>query len=65
MIKRRDIDDLESQWQHDRRWAGITRPYSADDVIRLRGSMRIEYSLARAGPNGSGTCCGPSRSSAP
>jgi isocitrate lyase len=49
MIKRRDTDDLESQWQHDRRWAGITRPYSADDVIRLRGSMRIEHSLARAG----------------
>ena len=49
MIKRRDIDDLDNQWQHDRRWAGITRPYSADDVVRLRGTMRIEHTLARAG----------------
>jgi isocitrate/methylisocitrate lyase len=31
------------------RWAGITRPYSNQDVDRLRGTVRIEYSLARAG----------------
>jgi len=34
---------------HDQRWAGVTRPYSPDDVDRLRGTVRIEYSLARAG----------------
>jgi len=31
------------------RWTGIVRPYSDDDVGRLRGSMRIEHTLARAG----------------
>src|SRR5690242_2383586 len=31
------------------RWAGTTRPYSNQDVDRLRGTVRIEYSLARAG----------------
>src|SRR5581483_4031052 len=31
------------------RWAGITRPYSNQDVDRLRGTVRIEYSLARTG----------------
>jgi isocitrate lyase len=31
------------------RWEGITRPYTAEDVERLRGTVRIEYSLARAG----------------
>jgi isocitrate lyase len=31
------------------RWAGITRPYSYDDVLRLRGTVQIEYTLARLG----------------
>jgi len=31
------------------RWAGITRPYSQEDVLRLRGSVQIEYTLARLG----------------
>jgi len=31
------------------RWAGITRPYSHDDVLRLRGTIQIEYTLARLG----------------
>src|SRR5918911_4916866 len=35
-------------WKSER-WAGIERPYSAEDVVRLRGSVRIEYTLARMG----------------
>src|SRR5271167_1126404 len=31
------------------RWSGITRPYSYDDVLRLRGTIQIEYTLARLG----------------
>jgi isocitrate lyase len=31
------------------RWSGITRPYSCDDVLRLRGTIQIEYTLARLG----------------
>src|SRR3954467_7097308 len=34
---------------NDSRWAGITRPYTQEDVERLRGTVRIEYSLARSG----------------
>lgn len=43
------IAKLEESWKNDSRWAGITRPYSAEDVIRLRGSMDIEYTLAKVG----------------
>ncbi|GEN35520.1 MULTISPECIES: isocitrate lyase [Aneurinibacillus] len=39
---------LEESWK-DSRWRGIERPYSAEDVIRLRGSVQIEYTLARMG----------------
>lgn len=40
---------LEENWESDERWNGITRPYSAEDVIRLRGSIDIEHTLARRG----------------
>jgi isocitrate lyase len=43
------VAELERQWQRDARWAGIERSYSAADVIRLRGSVRVEHSLARQG----------------
>ncbi|HVH73186.1 MAG TPA: isocitrate lyase [Candidatus Dormibacteraeota bacterium] len=36
-------------WSVDPRWSGITRPYSYADVLRLRGSIQIEYTLARLG----------------
>ncbi len=36
-------------WSSDPRWAGITRPYSFEDVLRLRGSVHIEHTLARLG----------------
>src|ERR1700732_1996081 len=40
---------LENQWRHNPRWAGITRPYSAADVHRLRGTVQVEHTLARLG----------------
>src|SRR5437868_9497929 len=36
-------------WSKEPRWAGIMRPYSYSDVLRLRGSIQIEYTLARLG----------------
>ncbi len=36
-------------WSSNPRWKGITRPYSQEDVSRLRGSVQIEYTLARLG----------------
>jgi isocitrate lyase len=43
------LNDLEQEWQTDKRWAGVTRPYSAEEVIKLRGTVQIEYTLARLG----------------
>jgi len=40
---------LEDQWAEDERWAGITRAYSAEEVVRLRGSVVPEATLARLG----------------
>ena len=40
---------LEQEWQRDPRWSGVTRPYSAADVLRLRGSVLEEHTLARLG----------------
>ena len=44
-----DAHHLQREWAESPRWKGITRPYSAKDVVRLRGSVRIEHSLARLG----------------
>jgi len=41
--------ELERDWEGNLRWQGIVRPYSAEDVIRLRGSIKIDYTLARLG----------------
>jgi isocitrate lyase len=41
--------DLTNTWRDDPRWEGITRPYSAEDVLRLRGTVLIEQTLARLG----------------
>ncbi len=38
---------LAADWKNNPRWKGVTRPYSAEDVVRLRGSIHIEHSLAR------------------
>lgn len=43
------VQQLQESWELDKRWKGVTRPYSAEDVIRLRGSIDIEYTLARRG----------------
>ncbi|PYP90482.1 MAG: isocitrate lyase [Candidatus Angelobacter sp. Gp1-AA117] len=40
---------LETLWANESRWKGITRPYSAKEVVRLRGTLHVEYSLARLG----------------
>jgi isocitrate lyase len=40
---------MEYEWAHNPRWNGIKRPYSAEDVLRLRGSIHIEHTLARLG----------------
>ncbi|MCX7688558.1 MAG: isocitrate lyase [Fimbriimonadales bacterium] len=43
------IEQLERDWRENPRWQGIQRPYKAEDVVRLRGSVQIEYTLAKLG----------------
>ena len=39
----------DADWRANPRWEGITRPYSGDDVEKLRGSVRVEHTIARLG----------------
>jgi isocitrate lyase len=43
------VQQLEAQWAQDERWAGIERTYTAEEVVRLRGSVVPECTLARVG----------------
>lgn len=45
------IDELSKDWKNNPRWAGIQRPYSAEEVVKLRPSVKIEYTLAKLGAN--------------
>lgn len=40
-------DELRRNWSDSPRWSGIERPYDADDVVRLRGTIVVEHSIAR------------------
>lgn len=44
-----DAKTMQKDWQENPRWAGITRPYSPEEVLRLRGSIKIEHTLAKLG----------------
>ncbi|MGH7539932.1 MAG: isocitrate lyase [Gemmatimonadota bacterium] len=46
---RAEAETLRWRWRSDPRWRGIERPYSAEDVVRLRGSIGVEHTLARRG----------------
>ncbi len=48
MLNGNQVVEIEREWEGPR-WEGVTRPYSAEDVARLRGSVRIEHTLARMG----------------
>jgi isocitrate lyase len=45
----KEIQSLEQDWAQNPRWKGMKRGYAAEDVVRLRGSVRIEHTLARRG----------------
>lgn len=49
MPNKKNISDLEKKWKTDPRWKNIRRPYTAETVNRLQGSLRIDYTLARIG----------------
>ncbi|UCH47268.1 MAG: isocitrate lyase [Betaproteobacteria bacterium] len=49
MNRDNEIAQLKKEWAENPRWKNTTRPYSAEDVVRLRGSLQIEHTLARRG----------------
>jgi isocitrate lyase len=49
MYTKKDVDQLAKDWITNPRWKDIHRPYQAEDVIRLRGSRKIDYTAAREG----------------
>jgi len=49
MSREEQIKQLEKDWAENPRWANVTRDYSAEDVVRLRGSVIEEYTLATRG----------------
>src|SRR2546421_11359050 len=49
MNKAAFVSELDRRWRNDRRWQGITRTYTPEDVYRLRGTLPIQYTLASHG----------------
>jgi isocitrate lyase len=49
IVRQTEAQRLEESWIQDPRWNGIERPYSGKDVVRLRGSIHIEHTLACLG----------------
>ena len=48
--REQQIAALEKDWAENPRWKGVKRGYSAADVVRLRGSLPIDYTLRERGP---------------
>ncbi len=49
MQRQDQIDKLRSEWADSPRWQDVTRDYSAEEVVKLRGSVLVEHTLARLG----------------
>ncbi len=48
-LREQEAQKLQKEWAENPRWRGIRRGYSADTVVRLRGSLQVEHTLARRG----------------
>ncbi|MEZ4988298.1 MAG: isocitrate lyase [Saprospiraceae bacterium] len=49
MYNEQQAEQLRQDWATNPRWEGIRRPYTAEDVLKLRGTVQIEHTLARLG----------------
>ena len=47
--RQQQIEALQKDWDTNPRWKGVKRNFTAEDVVRLRGSVQIEHTLARRG----------------
>jgi isocitrate lyase len=48
-IDQDEVEQMREEWANDARWRGIVRPYTPEEVLKLRGTLKIEYTFARAG----------------
>jgi len=44
-----DEESMQAEWDSDPRWKGVTRPYTPADVLKLRGTLKLEYTFAKTG----------------
>ncbi|OZS76871.1 isocitrate lyase [Tetzosporium hominis] len=49
MTRQEQVEQLRKEWNENERWQGIERPYTAEEVVKLRGSVVVEQTLARRG----------------
>ena len=49
MFKQRSAAEIQKSWSSDPRWQDVQRNFTADDVVRLRGTVHVEHTLARRG----------------
>lgn len=49
MTRQEQIEQLRKEWNENERWQGIERPYTPEEVVKLRGSVVVEQTLARRG----------------
>ena len=49
MNRKEQVKSLQQDWETNPRWKGVKRPYSAEDVLQLRGTVKIEHTLAKLG----------------
>ena len=49
MTEKQQAAEMAARWREEQRWQSIQRPYRPEDVLRLRGSIQIEHTLARLG----------------
>jgi isocitrate lyase len=47
--RKQEVQTLEQDWADNPRWKGVKRGYRAEEVVRLRGSLRVEHTLAKRG----------------
>ncbi|WP_164668184.1 isocitrate lyase [Virgibacillus doumboii] len=48
-MERNRVEMIQQEWDNAIRWVNVERPYTAEDVVRLRGSIDIEHTLAKKG----------------
>ncbi len=49
MSKQGQIDQIQKDWDNNERWQTVERAYTAEDVVKLRGTVMVEHTLARLG----------------